>query len=127
MVFVRCRQGFTLIELLVVMAIIATLLTVAAPRYIGHVDRAKEAVLRENLVTLRDVLDKHYADNGKYPSSLEELVTKGYIRKIPTDPMTDSAQTWTFIPPADPEKGAIFDVHSGAPGRARDGTYYRDW
>jgi general secretion pathway protein G len=123
----RPRNGFTLIELLVVMAIIATLLTFAAPRYVGSVDKAKEAVLRENLASLRDVLDKHYADTGKYPTTLDELVTHKYLRKIPMDPMTDSNRTWIVSPPDDPQKGSVFDVHSGATGRARDGTLYRDW
>jgi len=121
------RAGFTLIELLVVMAIIATLLSLAAPRYIGNVDKSKEAVLRENLATLRDVLDKHYADTGKYPAALDELVNARYMRKIPIDPITDSNRTWVVIPPEDPQKGGVFDVHSGASGKARDGTLYRDW
>lgn len=120
-------RAFTLIELLVVMAIIATLLTIAAPRYIGQVDRAKEAVLRENLASLRDVLDKFYADNGKYPDSLDELVTRKYIRRVPVDPVTDSIRTWQLIPPEDKKQAGIFDVRSGAPGRARDGTSFRDW
>ncbi len=123
----RSTRGFTLVELLVVMAIIATLLSIAAPRYIGNVDKAKEAVLRENLATVRDVLDKHYADTGKYPAALDELVARGYLRKIPEDPITDSNQSWILIPPSDPEKGAVFDIRSGATGRARDGSHYRDW
>lgn len=123
----RMRNGFTLIELLVVMAIIATLLTFAAPRYVGSVDKAKEAVLRENLASLRDVIDKYYADNSKYPATLDELVTRKYLRKIPIDPVTDSNRSWIVIPPEDKQKGGVFDVRSGAAGQARDGTYYRDW
>jgi general secretion pathway protein G len=123
----RIQKGFTLIELLVVMAIIATLLALAAPRYLGNVDRAKEAVLRENLASLRDVIDKHYADTGAYPAVLEQLVTLRYLRKIPLDPITDSNQTWVLVAPADPKKGAIFDIHSGAAGKASDGTMYRTW
>lgn len=123
----RKQVGFTLIELLVVMTIIATLLTFAAPRYIGSVDKSKEAVLRENLTVLRDALDKHYSDSGKYPATLEELVTHKYLRKIPIDPVTDSDRTWIVIPPDDAQKGGVFDVHSGASGRARDGSSYRDW
>jgi len=121
------RSGFTLIELLVVMAIIATLLSLAAPRYIGNVNKAKEAVLQENLASLRDMLDKHYADRGKYPASLDELVTRRYVRKIPIDPVTDSSRTWIVVPPSDPEKGGVFNVRSGAPGKARDGSAYIDW
>ena len=121
------RDGFTLIELLVVMVIIATLLTLAAPRYIGNVDKAKESVLRENLATLRDALDKHFADNGKYPTALDELVSRKYLRKVPIDPITDSNQTWIAIPPEDAQQGGVFDVHSGSSARARDGTPYREW
>jgi len=119
--------GFTLIELLVVMVIIATLLSLAAPRYIGNVDKAKEAVLRENLATLRDALDKHFADTGKYPAALDELVSRKYLRKIPVDPVTDSNQTWLVIAPEDAQLGSVFDVRSGSPARARDGTHYREW
>lgn len=121
------RAGFTLIELLVVMAIIATLLSLAAPRYIGNVDKAREATLRENLATLRDVVDKHYGDAGKYPASLDDLVARKYLRKIPLDPITDSNQTWIVIAPDDPQKGGVYDVRSGAPGTARDGSAFRDW
>lgn len=121
------ETGFTLIELLVVMTIIATLLTLAAPRYMGNVDKAKESVLAENLATLRDVIDKHYADTGAYPADLQELVTRRYIRKIPLDPLTDSNRTWIVVSSQDPEKAGIFDIHSGAKTRARDGSYYRDW
>lgn len=119
--------GFTLIELLVVMAIIATLLTFAAPRYIGNVQKSEEAVLRENLATMRDVLDKFYADNGKYPTNLEELVSKKYLRKVPVDPVTDSTHTWIIVPPDDAQKGGVFDIRSGARGKARDGSQYSDW
>ena len=119
--------GFTLIELLVVMAIIAMLLSIATPKYIGSMDKSKEAVLREDLSTLRDVIDKHYADSGKYPMTLEDLVARRYLRRIPIDPTTDSNSTWVVVPPADPDKGAVFDVHSGSSAKAHDGTYYRDW
>lgn len=120
-------RGFTLIELLVVLAIIATLLTIAVPRYTGSVDKAKESVLKENLATLREAIDKHYGDTGKYPMVLNDLVTKRYLRSIPVDPITDSATSWILLPPADPQKGVIFDVKSGAPGKSRDGTAYASW
>lgn len=123
----RFLGGFTLIELLVVMAIIAALLSLAAPRYIGSIDKAKESVLRENLTTLRDVLDKYFADNGKYPATLDELVARRYLRRIPEDPFTESNTTWVLIPPDDPQKGVVFDVRSSAKGRARDGSSYQDW
>jgi general secretion pathway protein G len=119
--------GFTLIELLVVMAIVATLLTLAVPRYFGSVEKSKEAVLRQNLATLRDSLDKYYADTGRYPDSLDDLVTKKYIRSIPLDPLTESASTWILIAPVDPGKGMVYDVKSGAQDKAKDGTAYGDW
>lgn len=121
------QRGFTLIELLVVLAIIATLLSLAVPRYTGSVDKAKESVLKENLSTLREAIDKHYGDTGKYPATLDDLVTKRYLRRIPVDPITDSATSWVVLPPADPQKGAVFDVKSGAPGKSRDGTAYSSW
>lgn len=124
---VNGKRGFTLIELLVVMTIIALLLSIAVPRYFGSVDRAKEAVLHENLATLRESIDKFYSDTGKYPANLGELVKRKYLRAIPVDPITDSADTWIIIPPDDPQKGGVFDVKSGATQKARDGTSYGDW
>lgn len=121
------HDGFTLIELLVALAIIATLLTLVTPRYFGSIDKAEEATLRQNLVGLRDALDKHYADTGKYPSSLDELVTKHYLRQVPQDPITKSAQTWVLVPPEDKALGGVFNVRSGASGVSRDGTAYREW
>lgn len=121
------QQGFTLIELLVVLAIIATLLSLAAPRYSGSVDKASESVLKENLATLREAIDKHYGDTGKYPSTLQDLVTKRYLRRIPVDPITNSATTWLLLPPDNPQKGVVFDVKSGAKGKGRDGTDYSSW
>jgi general secretion pathway protein G len=123
---VRIR-GFTLIELLVALAIIATLLTLVTPRYFGSIDKAEEATLRQNLAGLRDVLDKHYADTGKYPVSLDELVTKRYLRQVPQDPITKSTQTWVLVPPEDKALGGVFNVRSGAQGVGRDGTAYREW
>ena len=123
----RRSLGFTLVELMVVMAIIATLLSLAVPRYSGSVDKAKEAVLRENLASMRNALDKYYADSGLYPATLGDLVTKRYLRRVPDDPVTDSATTWVTVPPPDPQKGAIADVRSGAPGKARDGSLYKSW
>ncbi|MBI3523796.1 MAG: prepilin-type N-terminal cleavage/methylation domain-containing protein [Betaproteobacteria bacterium] len=121
------NRGFTLIELLVTLTIIATLLSLAAPRYFGGVERAKEAVLRENLVTLRDTLDKYFADTGHYPETLTELVSRKYMRRIPVDPITERADTWSFVAPPTSTTGGIYDVHSGAPGTARDGTPYASW
>lgn len=120
-------SGFTLVELLVVMAIIALLLSMAMPRYFNSVEKSREAVLRENLAITRQALDKYYGDNGKYPDTLEQLVSRKYLRSLPLDPMTDSSTTWIIVPPDIPEKGVIFDLKSGATGNARDGTEYREW
>ena len=113
------KLGFTLVELMVVLTIIALLLSVVVPDYIGRMKRAEEAVLQENLAAMRDALDKHYADAGRYPASLEELVAKRYLRAIPRDPFTQSADTWVAVPPADPKRGGVFDVHSAAKGYER--------
>ena len=119
--------GFTLIELMVVMVIIATLLTIAVPRYFGSLDRSKEAVLKENLYQMRDAISKYYADKGKYPESLDSLAADKYLRKIPLDPITESATTWVPVPPEDPQKGGVYDVKSGAQGKAVDGTEFANW
>ncbi len=121
------HSGFTLVELLVVMAIIALLLSLATPRYFKSVDKSKEAVLRENLATTRQALDKYFGDNGKYPDTLDELVAKKYLRSAPMDPVTGSTTTWTIVPPDDPEKGGIFDIKSGSPDKANDGTAFKEW
>lgn len=121
------REGFTLVELMVVMAIIAMLLTIATPRYFNGVDHSKEAVLHENLALTRQALDKYFADNGKYPDTLDELVTRKYLRSLPVDPLTDSSATWVIVPPDASEKGAVFDIKSGAPGSGRDGYAYKEW
>jgi general secretion pathway protein G len=121
------QPGFTLIELLVVLAIIATLLTLALPRYFKSVDRSKEAVLKENLYLMRDAIGKYYGDKGKYPESVEALATEKYLRKVPQDPITESPLTWVVVPPEDPQKGGVFDVKSGAQGKGLDGTEYSAW
>lgn len=121
------NSGFTLIELLVVMAIIATLLTIAVPRYFGQIDKAKEAVLRENLSAIRDSIDKYHADTGMYPTALDDLVSKKYLRKIPADPITDSAETWVIVPPEDAKQSGVYDVKSGATEKAIDGSAYNEW
>lgn len=123
----RYKKGFTLIELLVAMTIIALLLSIVAPRYFRSVTKAEEAVLKEDLTLMRDVLDKYHADTGKYPDTLDDLISKKYLRKIPVDPVTQSVTTWILVPPASTEKGAVFDIKSGAPGNAIDGTAYGDW
>lgn len=121
------RRGFTMIELLVVLSIIALLLALAAPRYFGGIDKAKDDVLRENLYSLRDSLDKYYTDNGRYPDKLSDLVDKHYLRAIPVDPITESSKSWVVVPPSDPSQGGVYDVQSGAGGQAKDGSYYQKW
>lgn len=121
------RHGFTLIELLVALSIIALLLSVAAPRYIGSVSRAEEAVLRENLYVMRDAIHKFYADQGRYPAQLDDLVKAKYLRAVPGDPVTGSATTWITVPPASDPRGGIYDVKSGAKGKGRDGTAFVEW
>lgn len=120
------RRGFTLIELLIVLAIVVLLSTLALPRYFQSIDTAKETILADNLRTTRETIDKFYGDNGRYPESLDELVTKKYLRALPFDPITESTTTWVFIPPEEPAKGNIYDIKSGAPGRKKNGKAYSD-
>lgn len=130
---VRCRSrwggppgGFTLIELLVVLGIIAVLLTLSVPRYFHSVDHSKETILAENLRTTRETIDKFYGDTGHYPDSLQELVEKRYLRNLPMDPVTGSAETWKVIPPPGEAKGKIYDLRSGADGSTQEGRAYAD-
>lgn len=124
--------GFTLIELMVVMAIIALLLTVAAPRYFGHLERAREAALRQTLVVVRDAIDKYHGDTGRYPSTLQELVDRRYLRKLPVDPVNNSTETWVVVPPpagsgagdSPGGTGGVWDLHSGAGGEEQP---YAQW
>ncbi|MBB5368337.1 MULTISPECIES: type II secretion system protein [unclassified Janthinobacterium] len=121
-----CR-GFTLIELLVVMALIGMLLSLSVPRYFGNVDKAKESVLRQNLAQTRDAIDKYFGDNGRYPDTLDEIVVRHYLRKMPVDPITDRSDSWIVVAPEKKDMGNVFDVKSGATGRARDGSEYASW
>lgn len=120
-------KGFTLIELLVVMAIIATLLSLTMPRYFHSVDKSKEVALQADLNGMRDAIDKYYSDNGKYPSSLDDLVAKKYMRTIPPDPITGSNQTWVVIAPEGLSQGGVYDIKSGATENALNGTPYSQW
>jgi general secretion pathway protein G len=121
------RLGFTLIELLVVLSIVAMLLTLALPRYFSSIDKSKEAVLKENLNQMRDAISRYYADKGKYPESLDALATDRYLRKVPLDPITESTSTWQIVQPEDPQKGGVYDVRSGAPGKGKDGSEFSQW
>jgi general secretion pathway protein G len=121
------HKGFTLIELLVVMAIVATLLSLVAPRYFSSLDKAKETVLRQDLSIMRQAIDQFYSDTGKYPIDLLELVDKRYLRAIPIDPLTESNQTWIEVPSPNMTEAGVYDVHSGYQGRAADGSFYEEW
>lgn len=126
MVNLRAR-GFTLIELLVVLAVLATLLSIAVPRYFNSIDKSREAALRQDLAVMRDAIDKYHGDRGMYPETLEDLVTNRYLRGIPVDPITETSESWQIVPPPEGEKGAVYDVKSGAQGAARDGSDYAEW
>jgi general secretion pathway protein G len=126
--WLRLRQhAFTLIELIIVLAILALLITIAVPRYFAHIERAKEATLKQDLSVMRDAIDKFHGDKGRYPDSLDELVALRYIRSVPVDPITESVSTWKLVPPTDSEaKGAMYDVKSGAEGKSQDGRPFAD-
>jgi len=125
------NAGFTLVELLIVISLISILAAMGLVQYKNSVVSAKEAVLQTDLFRMRDAIDQYYADKGKYPSSLDSLVSDGYLRKIPEDPITKSADTWTTVP-AEPDPNnpsaepGIYDVKSGAQGTALDGRSYAD-
>lgn len=121
------RTAFTLIELLVVMAVIGLLLSLSVPRYFDHVNKAKESVLRQDLAQLRDAIDKHFGDFGRYPDALDDLVAKKYLRRVPIDPITERADSWLVTPPEDMALGKVFDVRSGAGTAAQDGSAYASW
>lgn len=120
-------RGFTLIEMLVVLAALGLLLAISAPRYAEHVDRAREAVLKQNLVSVRDAIDKFYADRSRYPADLNELVQQRYLRQLPMDPVTDRTDTWVAVPPTGQTSGGLADIRSGATGTAHDGSAYARW
>lgn len=128
----RRIRGFTLIEMLIVMTLIVVLASVGLIAYQTSVRRGREAVLKEDLYRMRDAIDQYYADKGKYPTDLNELVSTNYVRRVPVDPMTNSAETWqTVMAEADPSNPSaepgITDVKSGSEGAAIDGTNYNEW
>lgn len=109
------------------MAALGLLLAISAPRYSEHVDRAREAVLRQNLASLRDAIDKFYADRARYPADLQELVKQRYLRQVPLDPITDRTDSWALVPQVGQPTGTVVDVRSGAAGKSHDGTAYASW
>jgi general secretion pathway protein G len=128
----RREYGFTLIELMIVMVLIVILASIGLTVYGNSVTRAKEATLREDLFRMRDAIDQYYADKNKYPATLDALVEEKYMRSLPVDPFTNSADTWQTTM-SEPEPGnpsaepGVYDVKSGSEATALDGTRYADW
>ncbi len=124
----RKNGGFTLVELLVVLTLVAILASLVAPVVSGAIARAKESALKENLFILRKAIDDYYADQGDYPSGLNQLVEKRYIRKLPVDPLTDRSDSWIEVRSEDDGKqGGVIDVHSGSEEKSSDGAAYKEW
>jgi general secretion pathway protein G len=128
----RSTRGFTLMELLVVLSLIVLLASIGLAAYKSSVQRGREAVLKEDLFRMRDAIDQYFVDKGKYPADLNELVGAGYIRAVPVDPMTGTADSWQLVP-AEPDPNnpsadlGTYNVKSGSEGTALDGSKYADW
>jgi general secretion pathway protein G len=128
----RSERGFTLVELLVVISLISILAAMGVVQYKNSITRTAEATLKTDLFRMRDAIDQYYADKGKYPATLDSLVSDGYLRKMPEDPITKSTETWQTVP-AEPDPSSpttepgVYDVKSGAQGTALDGSNYSDW
>jgi len=122
-------DGFTIIELMTVVSIVGILATLAVPSYQASLMRARETALRHDLFTIRDLLDQHRADQGKYPPSLQALVSAGYLRKMPADPFTASETTWQEItePAVGAVEGGVVDVYSGSDRVGTNGVPYNQW
>lgn len=117
-------RGFTLIEMMIVISIIGILAGIALPMYQKSVVRAREAVLKEDLYQMRDAIDKHFADHGRYPANLQELVEKKYLRAVPVDPLTSDTK-WVEVP--DDDEPGVFDVKSASSGVGNNGVAYNEW
>ena len=125
-------RGFTLVELMIVMTIVTVIMAMAVPMYQKAIVRAKESVLKNNLFTLRTLIDEYTFDKAKAPQTLEDLVREGYLRQVPVDPMTGTNQTWRLImedamASVNQMEPGIFDVRSGSSQGSLEGTPYSDW
>lgn len=123
----RNSLGFTLLELVIVMTIVGILATLAEPSFHTATVKAREAALKKDLFIFRDAIDQYYADQGTYPPSLKDLVEKKYLRAIPVDPFTKSADSWVEVMAQEEGESGVFDVHSGSDLVALDGTAYNVW
>lgn len=122
---VSSSQGFTIIELMIVVTIVGILATLAVPSYHAAIVKAKEGALRQDLFSLRDVIDQHRADKGKYPETIQALVSAGYLRRVPTDPITGSTSSWQEM--VDQGEGGMVDVFSGSELVGTNGVPYNQW
>ncbi len=128
----RGQRGFTLIELMIVISIILILISIAAPIYTSSIQRAREAVLKDDLFTMRSVISQYTLDKQRAPQSLDDLVQAGYLKQIPIDPFTNARDTWTVdqedvLLSVDQQQPGITDVHSGSSAISSDGTPYNSW
>ncbi len=122
------QQGFTIVELLIVLLFVALLASITTPLLMSPMERAEESVLKEDLYVIRKAIDDYYSDHGRYPVGLDELVEKRYIRRIPIDPMTNSASSWVGVRSTEDQNiEGIFDVHSGTDKKNREGQSYKEW
>jgi general secretion pathway protein G len=124
----RSARGFTLLELLLVLVIISLLASLVAPVVGSGIQRARESTLKADLYALRKAIDDYHVDNGGYPTELDELVKKRYLRRIPPDPVTEKRDSWVIVRTEDEAAGkGILDIRSGSQDKASDGSYFKDW